>query len=104
MEEQKPAVKGVLGLLGFVSIASGLGCALLGLAAWYISHQRTDTGGLAVLAAVAVQWMVALVGGYILGSAGAAQGGKAARIGLFLNFGSVALTALALIYYYRFVR
>jgi hypothetical protein len=102
--EQKPAVKAIVGLLGLVSIVSGLGCAFLGAAAWYISHQRTGTEGLGVLAAVTVQWMVALVGGYILGGAGRAQGSKTARIGLFLNFGSVTLTALALVYHYRFVR
>ncbi|MBI3551862.1 MAG: hypothetical protein HY077_05035 [Elusimicrobia bacterium] len=104
MEEQKPAVKVALGLLGFLAILSGLLCVVLGLAAWYLSHQRTGTEGLAVLAAVFVQWCLAVFGGYILGGSAAAQGGKAARVGVFLNFGSVALTALALICHYRFAR
>ena len=104
MEEQAPVVKAALGVMGFVSIVSGLVAAFLGAAAWFISQQRTGMEGLGVLTAVFVQWMVALVGGYILGGAAALQGGKAARVGLFLTIASVTLTALALIYYYGFAR
>ena len=104
MEAPKPVARTALGVLGASSIVSGVVAAILGDAAWFLSHQRTGMEGLAVLAAVFVQWIVALVGGYILGGGAAAQGGKAARLGVLLNIASVALTALALIFYYGVVR
>jgi hypothetical protein len=100
VEEQTPAVKAALGVLGTLSMVCGLVATLLGAAAWFLSHQNTGTEGLAVLAAVFFQWVVALVGVYILGLPAARQRGKAARLGVFLNIASVALTALALIFYY----
>jgi uncharacterized protein (DUF486 family) len=98
--EQTPAVKVALGVLGTLSIFCGLVATLLGAAAWFLSHQRTGTEGLAVLAAVFVQWVVALGGVYILGVPAARQGSKAARLGVFLSIASVVLTTLALIFYY----
>lgn len=100
VEDQPPAVKVALGVLGTLSIVCGIVATLLGAAAWFLSHQRTGTEGLAVIAAVFCQWVVALVGVYILGVPARRQGGKAARLGVFLNIVSVALTALALISYY----
>ncbi len=100
VDQPKPAVKVALGVLGALSILCGLAATLLGAAAWFLSHQRTGTEGLAMIAAVFFQWVVALVGGYVVGGPAAAQGGKAARLGVFLNIGSVVLTALALISYY----
>jgi uncharacterized protein (DUF486 family) len=100
VEEQTPAVKVALGLLGTLSIACGLVATLLGAAAWFLSHQRTGTEGLAVIAAVFFQWVVALVGVYILGVPAARQGSKAARLGVGLSIASVALTGLALTFYY----
>lgn len=100
VEDQTPAVKVALGVLGTLSIVCGIVATLLGAAAWFLSHQNTGTEGLAVMAAVFCQWVVALVGVYILGVPARRQGGKAARLGVFLNIISVALTALALISYY----
>ena len=100
VEEQTLAVKVALGVLGTLSIVCGLVATLLGAAAWFLSHQRTGTAGLAVMAAVFFQWVVALVGGYILCVPAARRGSKAARLGVLLSIASVALTALALISYY----
>ena len=95
-------MKAALGVLGALSIVCGVVASLLGAAAWFLSQQRTGTEGLAVITAVFFQWIAALVGGFILGRAAARQGGKAARIGVFRNFASVAVTGLALISYYFF--
>lgn len=100
VEDQTPAVRVALGVLGALSIVCGIVATLLGAAAWFLSHQRTGTEGLAVIAAVFFQWVVALVGVYILGVPAGRQGGKAARLGVFLNVVGVTLTALALISYY----
>ncbi len=99
-DPKPPIVKAAVGVFGALSIVAGLVAAFLGAAAWFISQQHTGTEGLAVLAAVVVQGIVALVGGFILGGAAAAQGSKAARLGVVLNIASVTITALALILYY----
>jgi len=74
---------------------------ILGLAAFGIATQNTGTEGLAVMFVVAIQWMVALVGGFILGGTAAGHG---RRVGLLMNVSSVVLTLIALIYYYKVVR
>jgi hypothetical protein len=101
MDKETPAVKTLLGVMGVLSILSGLASAILGLAAWGIAHQHTGTEGLAVIFVVAIQWVVALIGGYILGGTAAQRGRKA---GLYLNAGSVVITAIALMYHYHFGR
>jgi hypothetical protein len=98
--QQTPAVKVALGVLGTLSIVCGLVAILLGAAAWFLSHQRTGTEGLAVMAAVFFQWVVALAGAFILGVPAARQGSTAARLGVILSIASVVLTTLALISYY----
>ncbi len=100
MEEPKPATKVAFGILGTLSLICGFVAALLGAAAWFLSHQRTGTEGLAVIAAVFFQWVAALVGGYILGVPVLRQRSRAARLGVFLSVASVVLTALALILHY----
>jgi hypothetical protein len=100
MEELKPATKVAFGILGTLSLIFGFVAALLGAAAWFLSHQRTGTEGLAVIAAVFFQWVAALVGGYILGVPALRQRSRAARLGVFLSVASVVLTALALILHY----
>jgi len=96
--DEKPAVEKLLGAMEFVSILSGIASAGLGLIAWWIAHAHTGTEGLAVIAVVAIQWVVALVGGYIIGGTAAQQG---RRLGPYLNLGSVVLTAVALFLYYH---
>ena len=100
MEEPKPATKVAFGILGALSLIFGFVATLLGAAAWFLSHQRTGTEGLAVIAAVFFQWVAALVGGYILGVPALRQRSRAARLGVFLSVASVVLTALALILHY----
>ena len=96
----KPATKVAFGILGTLSLVFGFVATLLGAAAWFLSHQRTGTEGLAVIAAVFFQWVAALVGGYILGVPALRQRSRAARLGVFLSVASVVLTALALILHY----
>lgn len=100
MEQPKPATKVAFGILGTLSLIFGFVATLLGAAAWLLSHQRTGTEGLAVIAAVFFQWVAALVGGYILGVPALRQRSRAARLGVFLSVASVVLTALALILHY----
>ena len=57
-----------------------------------------------MIAAVFFQWVVALVGVYVVGGPAAARGGKAARLGVFLSIASVVLTVIALFSYYAFSR
>src|SRR5690349_17089833 len=99
MEEQTPAVKVILGVLAALSLVCGHLATVLGAAARYVSHQRTGTEGLMVVAMVFFQWMVALVGGFILGVPAFRRGSKAGRLGVFLSIASVAVTAVALISY-----
>src|SRR4029077_12779768 len=100
MEEPKPATRVAFGILGTLSFICGFAATLLGAAAWFLSHQRTGTEGLAVIAAVFFQWIAALVGGYILGVPALRQRSRAARLGVFLSVASVVFTALALILHY----
>jgi len=100
MEEPKPATKVAFGILGTLSLICGFMATLLGAAAWFLSHQKTGTEGLAVIAAVFFQWVAALVGGYILGVPALRQRSRAARLGVFLSVASVVFTALALILHY----
>ncbi len=62
MEEPKPGTKVAFGILGTLALICGFVATLLGAAAWVLSHQRTGTEGLAVIAAVFFQWVAALVG------------------------------------------
>jgi len=82
-----------------VSILSGLVSAVLGFAAWGIAHEHTGTEGLGVIAVVGIQWVVAMVGGYIIGGTAAKSGRK---LGIRLNLVSVVITAAALFCYYQF--
>jgi hypothetical protein len=100
MEEPKPITKVAFGILGTLSLVFGFVATLLGAAAWFLSHQRTGTEGLAVITAVFFQWVAALVGGYILGVPALRQRSRAARLGVFLSVASVVVTALALIRHY----